>query len=396
MKDCIEIEKCICCHNEDIRTMLDLGRQPLANAYHDGSKPQERYPLKLNVCTNCYHLQLSHAVNPDILFKDYKYISGTSKTLKTHFRSFAAYAASNSPKAKTVLDIACNDGSQLDEFKALGFETWGVDPAENLFEISSAKGHNVYCGYFSVDRSPEIQIDIITAQNVFAHLPDVDDFLQSCKMMMHDETVLYIQTSQADMVANHEFDTIYHEHISFFNVKSMTKLVERNGLFISDIRTFPIHGNSFVFVIRKNKPAILPHTAMHLENVEELHGLYDILTYAKYSDTSYKYARGLKKTVDKHREKGYAVVACGAAAKGNMLMNFANTKLDFVVDNIPLKQGLLTPGMNVMIHPESYLADVKAEKILFIVTAWNFFDEIKANVLKYRNNPEDIFIKSKP
>ena len=209
---------------------MDLNKQPLANSYHDNSKKLEKYPLGVNLCQDCYHIQLTDVVDPDLLFKDYLYVSGTTKTLRDNFKWFAdfvlEYAANcrwnwPNPKVNSVLDVACNDGTQLDYFKERGVETYGVDPAENLWELSS-KNHDVICEYFdSVFFG--FKFDVITAQNVFAHNGNPKKFLDDCFELKNDNSMLYIQTSQAEMILNNQFDTIYHEHVSFFNINSFNE-----------------------------------------------------------------------------------------------------------------------------------------------------------------------------
>ena len=215
MSDFKHIDKCVCCDSENINLLLDLNKQPLANSYHDNSKELEKYPLGVNLCQDCYHIQLTDVVNPDLLFKDYLYVSGTTKTLRDNFKWFADFVLEYTancrwnwpnPRVNSVLDIACNDGTQLDYFKDRGVETYGVDPAENLWELSS-KNHDVKCEYFdSVFFG--FKFDIITAQNVFAHNSNPKKFLDDCEEIMHDHSFLFIQTSQAEMILNNQFDTI--------------------------------------------------------------------------------------------------------------------------------------------------------------------------------------------
>ena len=229
MKNAKKLSECLCCGAKTLITILDLNKQPLANSFKKNPLDfEDVFPLQLNLCTNCTHLQLSHAVNPDLLFTHYLYVSGTSQTLRDYFDWFANFSQQYfSPPAKTVLDIACNDGTQLDSFKAAGLTTYGIDPAMNLYPLSS-KNHDVICDYFTqkhVKYYVGKHIDIINAQNVFAHTSYPLKFLKMCKQIMHDKSVLFIQTSQADMVKNNEFDTIYHEHLSFFNVNTLNDLV---------------------------------------------------------------------------------------------------------------------------------------------------------------------------
>ena len=147
----IENKRCFCCNNNNLKTILDLGNQPLANDYHDNICFQTNFPLRLNLCTKCFHLQLSHTVNPDLMFKNYLYVSGTTNTLKQYFDDFAKITLKYNSNAKKILDIACNDGTQLDSYQKLGLETYGVDPATNLYKISTNKGHNILCNYFNLE-----------------------------------------------------------------------------------------------------------------------------------------------------------------------------------------------------------------------------------------------------
>ena len=396
---CIENDTCLACGTDILRTILDLKDQPLANNYHsDASTKQDKYPLKLNVCEKCFHLQLSHTVNPDLMFKHYLYVSGTTNTLKEYFTSFANKTLEYCPKATSVLDIASNDGSQLDSYQALGLNTYGIDPATNLFDTARLKGHSIICDYFNSDTVKKLnrQYDIITAQNVFAHNRYTTDFLQSCKEVMHDESVLFIQTSQANMVINNEFDTIYHEHLSFFNTLSMKTLVERCGLVLSDVFKTDIHGTSYVFVITKNG---------HLNNssvedmlkFEKSEGLYDILKYPEYALRCYNTAFDLKNLINIHRAEGYSVIGYGAAAKGMTLLNFAAIELDYIIDDNPLKQNLYTPGMNIPIYGSEKLLELdESDRVLFVPLAWNFFNEIKTRIKNKRNINTDIFVKYFP
>lgn len=394
----VENERCLACNGSKLRSVLDLGKQPLANNYHTG-KEQQEYPLNLKLCVDCYHLQLSHTVNPDLMFKNYLYVSGTSKTLRDYFDFFARKTAEYVPNATKVLDIACNDGTQLDSYSKIGLNTYGIDPAENLYSEASSKGHHIICDYFNSDTYKKFDgetFDIITAQNVFAHTMYTSDFLETCKEIMNDESLLFIQTSQANMVRNNEFDTIYHEHLSFFNSRSMKSLVERCGLHLYDIFKTDIHGTSYVFVISKNKRIPLSGVAENLSDEESV-GMYDIITYPDYSLKCYKSTFELKKKLTEAKGDGYLLVGYGAAAKGNTLLNFGGIKLDYIIDDNPLKQGLLTPGMDIPIYGPHMIDEIgESEKVVFVPLAWNFYNEIKSRIISRRNNENDVFVRYFP
>jgi SAM-dependent methyltransferase len=397
MEDAKQLNECLCCGSERLKLVLDLNEQPLANSFKKTAEEDEPFfPLKLNICEDCTHLQLSHAVNPDLLFKNYLYVSGTSQTLRDYFDWFAKETLTYAPEAKTVLDIACNDGSQLNSFKALGLKTYGVDPAENLHPLSNAN-HEVVCDYFTDKYTYHYKnkkLDIITAQNVFAHNSYPLEFLQQCKEIMSDTSVLFIQTSQADMIKNNEFDTIYHEHLSFFNASSMSALAKRAGLHLIDIRKTPIHGNSYMFVFKKVSEDTSKVDAVLAE--EQALGLQDMNTYLAYADRAATIVEDLKQTIMHYRMLDYLIVGYGAAAKGNTLLNFGEIHLDYIIDDNPLKQGLYSPGMSTPVVPIAKLDDYSDVKVAFVPLAWNFFTEIRKNIKNKRDREGDVFIKYFP
>ena len=385
---------CICCGSKNLSLLLDLNKQPLANSYHDNTNELEKYPLGVNLCNDCYHVQLTHIVNPDLLFKDYLYVSGTSQTLKDNFEWFSEFVMEYADHyCESVLDIACNDGSQLDCFKSKGVDTYGIDPAENLYELSS-KNHNVICDYFDsnlYDRT----FDIITAQNVFAHNENAKQFLDDCSKLMHDNSYLFIQTSQAEMIQNNQFDTIYHEHISFFNINSMNELAKRTDLNLIDVIKTPVHGISYLFIFSKKN--INKYLVQNLIDVERQRGLLSDKLYSEYQNNVQTVVDNFKQTIIDARNEGYKIIGYGAAAKGMTFLNFANTKMDIIIDDNPLKQNLYTPGTNTVIksakHIKTYSSD---DKILFVPLAWNFYSEIRTRIESERKNNNDRFLKYFP
>lgn len=383
--------RCVCCDSANLKLILDLGSQPLANSYHTENEVLEEFPLGLNLCTSCYHLQLTHIVNPDLLFKHYLYVSGTSTTGRAYFDWFVNFVSEyTGKKTGSVLDIACNDGTQLDYFKEHGWETYGIEPAENLYETCS-KNHTVVCDYFKYPVFETKKFDVITAQNVFAHLEETKQFLNDCANLMSDDSYLFIQTSQAELINSNQYDTIYHEHISFFNINSMNELVKRSDLFLVDVIKTYIHGISYIFVIKKKNEK--PHLIQNHIAVEREKGLLNIATYDLYRKNVYKLATDFLSTVEDHRAQGFKIVGYGAAAKGMTVLNFMKVKLDVIIDDNPLKQDLYTPGMNILIKSSDYIYTYSdKDKILFVPLAWNFFNEIKDRILKIRNNPNDKFI----
>lgn len=399
----LKLDACIACGSPDLVPTLDLGNQPLANSYRTSlSEQQESFPLAINHCKHCFHVQLTHAVNPSLMFKEYLYVSGTSQTMREHFTWFAAYACEcyemlSSLKPSNVLDIGCNDGSQLDAFLLQQrLRTFGVDPAENLQKISGKK-HTVWLDYFDTNfviKHAKRYYDILVAQNVFAHNCNPQEFLRAARMVMDENSLLFIQTSQADMITNNEFDTIYHEHISFFNSKSMKALCERTGMHLIDVIKCPLHGNSYIFVISKNRKLNREANIANVLAMEQKTGLYSEDTYVKYTDACKGVLEDLKYQLQTYRLHDWPIIGYGAAAKGMTLLNAANITPDImecIIDDNPMKQGRFTPGSDIPIVGSEHLL-MYDKPVLFVPLAWNFFDEIKSKIVSKRPEYLDAFL----
>ena len=397
MKECKELDECLACSHDDLELTLDLGEQPLANNFLSSPGLNKSYPLAVNRCRRCFHLQLTHVVDPEIIYKDYAYVSGTSQTYLDYMVWFAKWTREYVDRWHGhVLDIGCNDGSQLDAYKQLGFRTYGVDPAENLYKTSKDKGHNVVCGFWNKDSIRQLdhrKFDIVVSQNAFAHNPNPEKYLRLLESVLSDDGLFFIQTSQANMIQNGEFDTIYHEHVNFYNIQSMDALARRGGMHLIDVIKTPIHGISYVFVLSKSNKR-----PKHIKNLIAMEAdLLQADTYKQWANRAVEVKNEFASRIQLFREKGYKIVGYGAAAKGMTLLNFADVKLDFIVDDNPLKQGTYSPGKDIAIVGSVALADLEPkEKVLFVPLAWNVFTEIKNKILKVRTNKEDRFLRYFP
>jgi 2-polyprenyl-3-methyl-5-hydroxy-6-metoxy-1,4-benzoquinol methylase len=389
----IKLENCLCCNKKN-KLFLDLGHQPLANNYHKIEDKCELYPLQLYYCPECFHCQLSHAVNPELLFKSYKYVSGTTETGSEFFKQNAAFITNYKKKIGKILDIASNDGTQLDYFKSLGWETYGIDPATNLCPIAEEKGHKIICDFWNEENAKNLPImDVITAQNVFAHTQYIDNFLKNCKLIMNDETSLFIQTSQKNMIINNEFDTTYHEHISFFNTKSMKTLVEKNGLFLNNISETEMHGHSYIFEINKVNKIENNNIDEYLQDEEDKQ-IYKEETYNVFNIKTQKIITNIKKEIQIYKENGYKCIGFGAAAKAQTVLCYGEIFLDYIIDENPLKINLYSPKMNIPIVNKDHFINDKDNKFVIIILAWNFATEIKRKIRKYKENKEIIIIEA--
>ena len=386
-----KLNYCLACGSKELRKVLNLNKQPLANSYLKSKNiKQQKYELKVNCCLKCTHLQLSIAVDPEKIYKRYDYVSGTTLTYRKFMKKFYKICIKNtSLLKKNILDIGCNDGSQLDVFKSNNFQTYGIDPAKNIFKISSKK-HKVICDFFTEKSVKKLKkkFDIIIAQNSFAHNPNPADFLINAKKLMQNNSTIFIQTSQADMCKNNEFDTIYHEHINYFNVKSMNKLTNRVGLKLHNVFKDPIHGTSYIFVIKlksdqKNIIKILN---------EEKYLNYNF--YLKWGKFCKKKVTFLQKKINAIYKKKL-VIGYGAAAKANTFLNFSKIKLNLIVDDNKIKQNKFCPGSRIPIKSPNILKKIK-KNIYIVPLAWNFYKEIRNNIKNLRSSNKDKFILCYP
>lgn len=391
MNQTLELLNCNACSSNSLLMALDLGEQPLANSYLDTPDQEEPvFPLRVMVCSECQHLQLSHAVDPKLMFKHYLYVSGTTQTLAENMFWFTSFVNEYTGlDAGNVLDIGCNDGTQLDFFKQRGWTTFGIDPAENIVPLATAKGHNVLCKYFdglALDELNQQPYNVIVAQNVVAHNYNAVQFLKNVRMLMQDDTYFFMQISQVDMIRRNEFDTCYHEHINFFNVKSLIKITDRAGLIIQDIIKQPIHGNSYIVVMHKTKGKPLRLSNLLLLDMND--GMNDLRRIHLWADNARKIVAKLQDAVAEARAQGYKVVGYGAAAKGMTVLNFAKLELDFIIDDNPLKQGKFAPGVRTPIVGIDELRKYENVPMVFVPLAWNFFAEIKQRIQQVRGEPD--------
>lgn len=395
-EECVEKTECRVCTFDTLELILDLGAQPLANAYRPSADapPDKTYPLKLMLCTRCFHMQLSHVVDPKIMYSNYQYVSGTSATARRYFQTFAAMAdadcESTEPggaQPRRVLDIACNDGSQLDAFAQLKWVTTGVDPASNVTQTADLKTHRILNGFFT-DQFAQTQLtgetfDAIVAQNVVGHIDDVRDFVLGCKRLLAPRGRIYLQTSQSRMIQNNEFDTIYHEHLSYFCVHSMKTLVESCGLYLKSVEHPAIHGNSFLFtVVAEKTDKYTIHWIQRNLDIERREGLHHVEAYHAYASNVEKVCSDLVYCIRAYKALGRAVIGYGAAAKGNTLLNYTRLPLDCIIDDSYIKIGKYTPGTNIPIVALTSIPTTSTSADTVILPlAWNFAEEIKQRVL---------------
>ncbi|HPG88123.1 MAG TPA: class I SAM-dependent methyltransferase [Hyphomicrobium sp.] len=407
MTDACQLPPCVVCGGAT-RTCLDLGSQPLANALlATPDEPYDTFPLGLATCDACSHGQLTHFVAPEQLFKNYLYASGTGGALNPFFQWFSATLAAVLPRGSRVLEIACNDGSLLDCLRDAGFQASGVDPAENLTAIAIAKGHEVLTGFFPETR-PSGKFDAIVAMNVCAHTPEPRALMQGVKELLATDGAAIIQTSQAFMLMNGEFDTIYHEHYSFFTPASMRSLAESCGLQLETRQIFSVHGNSLVSILRH---AGVVRRAFDFNGGQPFAVAWpdpepDVLSlglertasteaYGRFASQAVAVMDRARTRVKDHQANGGQLALVGVAAKALTFITAAGIKPDHFLDDATLKVGRFVPGAARAIVPMR-AATALPDDTLFMIGAWNFADALAAKVRALRAGAATQFLVCLP
>jgi hypothetical protein len=374
---------------------LDLGSTALANKFLTEAElagSEARYPLRVGFCSHCKHVQLTETVPPDAMFTDYLYVSAASDTLRDHFDDLSQTLTDRHGLGSKdlVIDIGCNDASLLGSFAKLGVRTLGVDPAENLAELAQPAGIDRYVGFFGADTAGEIverwgQAALITATNTFPHIPDLDGFLKGIDMAREPGGRFVVKAHYlVDLYDQLAFDTVYHEHVSYWALGPMQSLFERYGMEVVHAERLPLHhGQLRVTVQRQGERAVAPSVESIL-GMEQARGIGRLETWRDFADRVLGIKRDLLCTLHELKAEGSRLAGYGAPAKGSTLLEFLEIGpdlLDFIADRSTLKQGRFTPGSHIPIVPTERLMMERPDYVLLL--AWNFVDEIMAQQHAY-------------
>ncbi len=372
--------------------------QPPANSYTDNPNEQlETFPLQMMLCNNCGHSQLSVIVNPEILFSNYLYVSGTTKTLENHFKEFAKECTDNYGVGK-VLEIGCNDGSCLKQFKALGWNTLGIDPAKNLLPLSRDNGIIVIPIFWEKGASGALgtldKCKIIYGTNVFAHNSSPYDFLNECLNVLEEDGTIIIEAPYSfNMFKIIDVGQIYHEHINYLSCNAMMKLCDRLNIAIVDIVETNVHGGSIRFYLKSNM--VHSEIATLLAEWEVSEGILDTADYKTFAEKLKYNLNKLHLNINELR-KNYKVIGYGAAAKASTIINaLEEIPLSYIVDDNPLKVGKYMPSTNIQILPTSTI-EKEPQDLAIWITAHNFKKEIIERIKAKRPNRNDIIINNTP
>ncbi len=384
-----QLSECRVCGSKQLEKYLDLGETPLANSLvrpETKGKKELYFPLEVLFCKKCCLSQLSVVVDPKVLFWGYVYRSSISKTFQQHCREMAVEIKKrlSGRQGLSVLDIASNDGCLLKEFKGEGYNVVGVEPATNLAEIARAQGIPTIDEFWSEKAAKKIfkgfgKVDVITATNVFGHVHGLHAFVKAVRGVLKDNGMVVVEVpTVANIVGKNQFDTIYHEHLSYFLLKPLAELFSRNGMEVVDVQEFAIHGGTLrLFAAKKDSMHSNTLAVKKILEREQAQGLYSIETYHLLRKNVEKIKLGLLSLLEKIKAEKKHVAAYGASAKGSTLLNYCgigNNFIDFIIDDTPEKQNCWSPGNHIPIYPSSRLEEEKPDYLLLL--AWNFAKEL--------------------
>lgn len=396
--DIVHRTTCRICGGTDLERVLSLGHSPLANAFVESAdqfSEERRYPLDLYFCGQCSLVQLLDVVDPVLLFRHYLYVTGTSTTMAGHNRAYAHTLSDllGLSAADLVVEVASNDGSLLHCFKAYGVATLGIEPARNLAAQASASGIETVTEFFSRAlalrlRAARRPARAVVANNVLGHVDDPQDFLGGCRDLITADGVITLEMPYiGDLIDRIEYDTVYHEHLSYFSVTSLLRLCDDVGLSAFRIDRLPIHGGSLRLYLSRSGAGHAP-AVRALEAEEQTTGVTDVARYRRFSLDVQNSRAALLGLLEQLVAEGKRIVGYGAPAKGNTLLNYCGIDtrlLPYTVDRNPLKVGLYTPGTHIPVRDVSALSAGAEDPDYMLILAWNFADEIVRQQQPFRD-----------
>ena len=388
--------RCRACGSARVPVILSLGRTPLANAIvsPDGARMAEpTYPLELVFCEECTLVQINETVPPERMFSDYAYFSSYSDTMLAHARGIVerVIGTRGFGPGHLAAEIASNDGYLLQYYREAGVPVLGIEPAANIAKVAEAKGIPTVVDFFGEAlgkklRTDGVRADVIHANNVMAHVPDLPGFCRGIAALLNDGGRAIIEVPYVkDLIDHREFDTIYHEHLSYFSVTALERLFAAQGLALVDVERIPIHGGSLRITAAAQGTPRSAVVAAFLEEEEGL-GLTKLPFYARFARAVEDLRTQLTGLLTHLRSRGHRLAAYGAAAKGSTLLNYFGIDcrtIEFVADRSPHKQGRLMPGVGVPIVAPQFLLATRPDYVLLLT--WNFAQEILAQQAEFRD-----------
>lgn len=375
------------CQSKNLKPWLDLGLHPHSDHFHKEKEAEMFYPLGVSVCEDCGLNQLTYIVAKEELYlKDYLYESSITKTADAHWTEFAETVTQKVglEKPSRVMDIGGNDGTLLTKFKDLGHFVCNVDPTPEATQIAIERGIHTIRAFFSADLFVDTEkfgsgYDLIVGANVFAHVDDLDTFIEDVKKVLTEKGVFVFESPYfGEFLKGLEFDTVYHQHLSYLSLRPVVKFLEKHGLEVFDVEKHELHGGGFrVYIARKGERSIESRVYVMLANET-----WTDETLAQFQRDTEKSREELISLVRDIYEKGENIAVVSTPAKGNTLLNYTGIGryISFATDKSKLKQGRYTPGTQIKVYSDEHLIDMQPDYAL--VLAWNFLPEIMENVKK--------------
>jgi 2-polyprenyl-3-methyl-5-hydroxy-6-metoxy-1,4-benzoquinol methylase len=363
---------------------------PLANSYVQRehlSAIEPFYPLHARVCEGCYLVQLDDMQSPDTIFRDYAYFSSFSDTWLKHAADYTEQMAKRFglDASSMVIEVASNDGYLLQYFQGKGIPVLGIEPAANVASVAQQKGIPTLVKFFGSETAKELvrgntRADLLIANNVLAHVPDLNDFVGGLKRALKPDGVITVEFPHLlHLIQENQFDTIYHEHLYYFALFPVAKLLGAHGLTLFDVEQLPTHGGSLRIYVRHEEDLTKPITesVRYVQSLEERAGLARLETYRRFRDQVQDTKRKLLDLLSTVKSQGRTIVGYGAPAKGNTLLNYCGIRGDsisFTVDRSPHKQGRFLPGTHIPIEHPDRVREAKPDYVFIL--PWNLKDEI--------------------
>lgn len=386
---------CRGCASEGLEVILSLGEMPLANALLTAKQltdPERRYPLDVAFCTTCALVQLTVSLPPEHLFSDYAYFSSYADTIVRNAGDLVGRVIRERRlgSASLAVEVASNDGYLLEHYVREGIPVLGIDPAANVVGIAETRGVPTLCAFFGAALAEELRAsgrraDVLHANNVIAHVPELNGFVRGIARILTDDGVAVIETPYVrDLVERLEFDTVYHEHVFYYSLTALDRVLVRNGLRTVDVERIPIHGGSlrvFAMLDGARRP---DGSVTKLLADEDRDGIGSLEYFRGFGERVRDLRAELRALLIELRSQEKRIAAYGAAAKGAALLNalgLPDGTLDFVADRSPHKQGRYIPGVHVPIVAPERLLEEMPDYVLLL--AWNFADEIMAQQAEY-------------
>jgi len=397
MKKFHKLKQCRICSNQDLLFVLDLGEQPPANSFLKKQKLKKtelKFPLRLFLCKKCFLLQLMDIVDKKLLFSKYLYLTSASKPIVNHFEKYAQDINKKFLKDKKnplVIEIGSNDGTLLKNFKKFHVSVLGIEPSKNIAKIANKSGIPTKNAFFTSDLIQKLSLKrkatIIIANNVIAHIENIRDVMVGIKLLLDDLGVFVFEVPYlVDLIKKIEFDTIYHEHLSYFSLFPLIKLMRDSGLEIFDVKKQKVHGGTIrVFVAKKNSFKV-KQSVKDMIMDEEIKGMYDFKIYQDFAKNVNSLKESLFAELKLLKKEGKRIFGYGASAKGNVLLNYCkiDTKIiDCIIDTTPLKHGLFTPGTHIPVKSTKIIS-TKGDGDVALLLAWNYQEEILRKEKNFR------------